>query len=323
MKKFIFLTLAAAALLSCAKEQILTQDREAITFTNAFVDNATKANDASFNNSNPPTSFLVYGTTTGDHSNATTVTVFNGVEVKYENDAWGYSNDHTQYWINNNTYAFAAVVNGTISNDKKISYAADYSNGDTKDLLYAVNNYGKFVKGESSTSVGFNFQHLLAKAHFTVKNTIATNTADNKYTYRVSDIKITNAYTSGDYDITKYNVSDADAWDEYTTTTGEVQFGNLTKDIGQVGTTDEATSEHARLLVPAEYTALNIKCTIETLLNGSVVDVENYEKGINITLEEGQAYNFVISKGNPGEQIEFTVTPIINGWGTGSTGGTI
>lgn len=322
MKKFLFMTLAAAALMGCAKEQILTQDREAIAFTNAFVDNATKAADASFNSSNLPTSFVVYGTTTGDHDNATPVTVFNGVEVKYENDAWDYSNDYTQYWINNNTYAFAAVVNGVISDDKKISYTADYTGGDTKDLLYAVSKYGQYVKGRSNASVEFTFQHLLAKAHFTVKNTIATNTADNMYTYRVSGIKITNAYTSGTYDITKYNVSDADAWDESTTTTGEVSFGNLTSVIGKEGTTDEATSEHARLLVPAEYTALNIKCTIETLLNGSVVDVENYENETSITFKEGHAYNFVISKGNPGEKIEFTIDPVITGWNT-ATGGTL
>lgn len=321
MKKTLFTILAVAALAGCAKEQIVTVNQEAITFENAFVDNATKAEDASYSSSNMPIAFNVYGTTTGDETDASVVTIFKGVEVKYENNVWGYGDAYTQYWIDGNTYAFAAVVNGEISDDKTISYTADYTNGDTADLLYAVNNYGKYTS-TSNTSVAFIFDHLLAKAHFTVKNTITSNTAENMYTYRVTGIEITNAYIEGKYDITKYEETNEDAWTEVTTSTDNVIFGNLTKDIGKVGEVDEATSTYARLLVPATYTALQVKCTIETLLNGSVVDVENYENETSITFKEGHAYNFVISKGNPGEKIEFKIDPVITGWNT-ATGGTL
>lgn len=316
MKQTLFTILAVAALAGCAKEQIVTVNQEAITFENAFVDNATKAEDASYSRDNMPKAFNVYGTTTGDETDASVVTIFKGVEVKYENNVWGYGDAYTQYWIDGNTYAFAAVVNGEISDDKTISYTADYTNGDTADLLYAVNKYGKYTKSTSPTSVSFTFDHLLAKAHFTVKNTISSNTDSNIYTYRVSDIKINNAYTSGKYDITKYG-TDTDAWTEAKTATTEVSFGNLTAVVGKVGTTDEATSNYARLLVPAEYSELLVSCKIETLLNNQVVNVEQYDSSIDITIEEGKAYNFVISKGNPGDKIEFTVDPKINGWEQG------
>lgn len=315
MKKIIFLSIAVATLFSCAKDQVLTQDKEVIGFADAFVENATKAIDGSFSNANMPASFKVYGTTTGDETGAATVAIFNGVSVEKSGNVWNYADQYTQYWIDGNTYAFAAVVNGTIADDKTISYTAD---GQT-DLLYAANSYGEYTKGTSATTVPFIFSHLLSKVQFTVKNTMTTNTAANLYTYRVTGFQIANACVSGVYDVTKYG-STADAWTE-SSTTAPVYFGNAdvadALSVGKVGGADEGTSQYARLLVPAAYNALNVKCTIETLLNGNVVDVENYDAKVECTLAEGKAYNFVISKGNPGEKIEFTVNPMTD-WANGT-----
>ena len=52
---------------------------------------------------------------------------------------------------------------------------------------------------------------------------------------------------------------------------------------------------------------MNIQCTITTYLNGGQVDVENYNKDIAINLEEGKAYNFVITL-KLDEPIKFTAT---------------
>ena len=57
---------------------------------------------------------------------------------------------------------------------------------------------------------------------------------------------------------------------------------------------------------------LNITCTIETLLNEEVVDLQNFNKSISYTFAPGNAYNFIISLGL-NEPIKFTVTKV-NDW---------
>lgn len=85
MKKIILATLAAAALVACAKEDVVVASKgEAIGFTNAFVDNTTKAMDPSLTTTSLK-GFKVYGTTTGDHAGAQTVNIFNGIDVVNEN----------------------------------------------------------------------------------------------------------------------------------------------------------------------------------------------------------------------------------------------
>ena len=78
------------------------------------------------------------------------------------------------------------------------------------------------------------------------------------------------------------------------------------------GTTNY-TSHYSRLLIPAPYTTLNVTCTIETLYGDAVIDVENYSKNLAFTFAKGQAYNFVLTLQNPGDEIEFTVTKV-NDW---------
>ena len=339
MRKLFILALAAAAAVGCTKDEVLDFNKEAIGFQNAFINNATRAIDNSFSNDNLPKEFYVYGTTQNVASGFGVVPIFPDVLVSYTNSTWGYAQEHTQYWIDGNTYNFAAVVNGTIDEDKTISYTADYTDIEgTADLLYAKDNYGVYTKGTSETTVSFTFSHLLSKVHFTMKNDIATNVEGNVYTYTVEDIQITNAYSKGVYDITQFGVADADAWAEDDTASKvPVKFGHIAdvegedaanntdaaehigtwKDGAAVKGIAKATSRYSQLLIPGEYTAMNIKCTITTYLNGEKVDVENYDKNIEITLKEGQAYNFQISKGNPGEQIKFSVSAV-NGWGNGN-----
>ena len=314
MKKVIFALAAVVALAACSNEEtIVRQDREAIDFNNLFVNNSTRAIDGSYSNDNMPASFNVYGTTQGDETDATVVTIFNGVVVENTNGVWDYADDYVQYWIDGNTYNFAAVVNGTIANDKTISYTAD----GTTDLLYAVNKFGKYIKGTSATTVPFEFSHLLSKAMFTVENTITTNTTDNAYTYEVTDVKITNVYPNGVYDITKFGVETENGW-IVSGTRKELSFGHVSNATNTEDAVDaiaitggaSATSRYSRLLVPNAYTDLNVTCTITTLLNGEVVNVVDYDNTIATTFEEGKAYNLVLSLGNPGEEIKFTCTGV-------------
>ena len=290
MKKYLFMAIAAAAITSCTQDEVMeVAEKQAINFGDAFVENATRAIDGTYSTTNMPESFQVYGTTKGNETNASEVTIFNN------------------------------VVDGLPT---KISYDAT----NQEDLLYATaTQENKNDKGE----VEFTFDHLLAKAMFTVRNTMTTNTADYMYQYRVTDIQINNAALSADYTVGATTPWGA-AKTNYTVD-NPLEFGDVTENasttdgktallIGAVGKADEATSHHQRVLIPATYTynattktgGLNITCTIETLLNEEVVDLQNFNKSISYTFAPGNAYNFIISLGL-NEPIKFTVTKV-NDW---------
>ena len=75
MKKIFVAILVAATLVACAKEDVISQNNEAIGFKQAFVDNSVRSVvDPSFSNTNLFDSFAVYGTV----ENAP---LFNKVEV--------------------------------------------------------------------------------------------------------------------------------------------------------------------------------------------------------------------------------------------------
>ena len=105
---------------------------------------------------------------------------------------------------------------------------------------------------------------------------------------------------------------------------GEVAFGNISIaddtnpnaiEVGSVRAAASSTSHYSMLMIPNTYNDLKITCKIETLLNGTVIDTEETHTitPSSVTLAPGHAYNFIISKGNPGEVIKFSVTQV-NEW---------
>lgn len=347
MKKTLFIIAALATLAACSKTEVVDMaPKTAISFGESFVDNATRSIDATLNTSTLD-AFKVYGSVTwkenpSDQGN--TVNLYSGVEVKkgtpetgaVSSGDWWYKGDYTQYWIEGNAYKFAAIVNGTAAifdkdanNVDNMPLTISYNAADQKDLLYAEHSVDNYAANTGLDVVKFTFNHLLSKVQFTFKNTMTSNTATNMYTYRVSDIKITNAYMNGTYTI------DGSTWAVTTTGTnprGEVAFGNITNaddssdssDAIQVGAVSDgasATSHYSRLLIPNAYTDLKITYTLETLLNNKVIDKDACAANpASITLEAGHAYNFVLSKGNPGEPIKFELKEISD-WNP-ATGGT-
>lgn len=337
MKRIILTAAVIASAVACSKTEIVEMAPQTpISFGNTFVDNATRSIDNTLK-TETLTEFQVYGSVTWTDQGANpappnTVNLYNDVKVKkYDtdpgdvvySDGWGYSENHTQYWIEGNAYNFAAIVNGTAATFSKDANNADnmpltisYNAAGQKDLLYAEHSVPSYVKATGSDVVKFTFNHLLSKVQFTFKNTMTSNTANNMYTYKVSDIKITNAYMDGTYTIgTTTWVADG--------TRSEVAFGNITHDadtdptaiqVGAVGAEDSATSHYSMLLIPNTYSDLKITYTIETLLNNQVIDRDNLEANpTSITLEAGHAYNFVLSKGNPGDTIKFELLQV-NAW---------
>ena len=343
MKKTLLICLAASAMVSCSQDEVMeVAQKEAISFKDAFVENATRAIDGTYSNENLPAAFKVYGNTQGDETGAPIVPIFNAVEVSKTNTtgvgvSYKYNANYTQYWIDNNTYNFAAVVDANTTNigTDGLPTTIEYDASNQKDLLYAE-ELNKKKTNYTNGEVKFTFNHLLSKAMFTVVNEMADNDANKIYFYRVSDVQINNAYKTATYHaVASGEGENAIAKGTWMPTAGDantimVDFGhvcnNATADntaAYEIPMNSSATSNNQRVLIPAAYSSstkqLNITCTIETLIqqtdeNGAVtyatINTENYNKSIDQTFEAGKAYNFNITLGNPGDVIKFGVEAI-------------
>ena len=320
MKKILFAILCAGAAMGCAKEVVINADKEAITFENAFVDNATKALDSYTVNTGNLTTFNVWGTTQMPTAGSPIVPIFEEVAVSLNGADWTYGSAFTQYWIPGNSYVFAAAKNyESVGLVDGVPATFVYDAATQADLLYDAAPTLTGAEAGSNSSVKFTFEHLLSKAYFTVKNQMSGD--NTNYSYRVSNIAINNAVKKATYKVATERWEDATA--SYTAG-APLAFGNV-NGIATVDTpeavkifagTTNYTSHYSRLLIPAEYkdaNKLNITCTIETLYGDSVIDVEDYDRDIVFTFEKGHAYNFILTLQNPGDEIEFTVNKV-NEW---------
>ncbi|MBO5951895.1 MAG: fimbrillin family protein [Bacteroidaceae bacterium] len=225
MKKSIFLLgVAVAAMTSCSNDKLLDQAepiQKAIGFE-SFVNKGTKAvtETTSPNITNEGTlagldQFYVFG------YYGNNVEVFDNIPVIASKDAqaikWDYTNGeptNLKYWTKNNYY-FAAYANKN-SSDKleNVLFSgntltfSDYTVNDAQDLIADVVNKDNSSYEEYNNKVAFDFQHLLTKIQFTIKNT------SNQYKMRIVSIDMTqngteannsnlisNGFASGDANI--------------------------------------------------------------------------------------------------------------------------
>lgn len=314
MKKILFALCAMATLASCSNEEIVNFDKEAIAFDGAFVDNGTRAADSFTIETNKLLAFDVWATTQRP-SSTEIVPIMEKVEVSRAtaSAAWGYGAAYTQYWIPGNTYQFVAAKNyETVTLTDGVPSQFTYDAADQKDLLYAADTRVGMEAG-ANAPVAFTFDHLLSKAYFTV-DTNAMSGANANYTYRVKNLCINNAVKEATYTV------DGATWAGTANYTAQdpLKFNNVK--VGEKLAADGVyTSDDARLLIPASYTDLNITCTIETLYDESVIDVQNYNKTIAQSFVKGFVYNFVLALKDPGQPIEFTVTRVNEWIPTGNT----
>jgi len=289
MKKYLFIALAAAALTSCSSDDTLDNVQgEEIAFGNVFVGKSTRAIDPSYSNTaNKIQSFQLFGTVNN-------VNIYNDVKVENKtaadsNTEAGYGNQWycpvTQYWVADADYIFAAVVDAKKinTNDKGIPTSLEYELDGTTDMLY-----NSVTRKNNTTMVEFNFTHLLSKVYFSFVNNM---TADSKYTYKVTDVKITSGLaTTG-----VYIIGAATPWALGPTTTGSLEFGN----IGGTAENEAATvlnynapttSKDAKLIIPGNQ-ALNISYTVELLYNGESVKSETKTASVTHNFAENHVYN--------------------------------
>ena len=329
MKKIFLMGLATAAMLaSCSKDETveMAQNTRAISFSNAFVDNATRSVvDPSFTVGTLG-NFAVYGFTQNGQ-------IFDGVTVSSADNGSTWTYNPIQYWVKGNQYAFAAIAPASVSvsgetltgssvADYKVGMTVSFTNDGKTDLLYAaadnVNADETFMA--SPQSVGLTFKHQLSKVKFSFKNNVS-----GAYNIKVTDVKITDAKSTGT--LTVSTAAD-NAWSNVTGNELELSFG-------AAGTTDANTADaivfgnevetyNEQLMIPTASTeSYNVTFTVE-LLNGTVsMGTYNHTATIEgVDLKLGYCYDFaaelnadniVVDPDDPDAElkpIEFTVNEI-------------
>ena len=198
MKKLFLMLAAAAAVASCSKDYTIVADQgEAIEF-GSFVENSTRAAEDPSLNAETFTAFNVWGTVGG-------VPIYTGNEVTGEVGDPAAGADYIwpcasvkQYWIKDAVYKFAALRNEgtvTLENGLPSKVTFDATAADV-DLLYAknygTNDNGIIGKESQNGPVNFDFEHLLSKVKFTVKNNSTTATG---YSFNVTNIDVKGSKT--------------------------------------------------------------------------------------------------------------------------------
>lgn len=336
MKKILIALCAVATLASCTKNEVLSYDQEAIGFDNAFVDNSTRSvDDPSYTNSRLFPDFQVYGYVEG-------APIFGADGVKVENKGtnvsvnWKY--DGIQYWIADAVYNFSAVA--PVTNGGWTKTAADrdkttlsFTNDGDTDLLYAQNaEYRSKTVGTNGT-VGFTFRHVLSKVKFSFENAYAATNSS----IRVMDIKITDAYKTGNVVLRAATHATPTVWSDQAvdaTTPLTLDFGHA---VSNDATTNSATpfgyettyeSYNELFMIPGagatSYTVgstqmngYTVEFTVELLVNGAVIKTYDHEIHTSFVPEPGKAYDLKavitpesIDPDHQQEEIQFTVTTI-------------
>lgn len=308
MKKYLFMAMAAVAITSCSQDEVMeVAQKQAISFKDAFVENATRAAiDDSYTNAKKNLgSFQVWGTT-ADNATATPVNIFNGVEVTAAGTVgsyaapWSYADEFIQYWIEGNYYNFVAIAEGNYtmtgaqSNGGSLPATKVLVDGTSmpetiqilaanaqRDVLYAANQMGEYTKDADDETVPFTFNHILAKAKFTAK---VDEQLDEKYYYTVSNIKILNAAKASDYTISTSSWSDA-------TEKYNVEFGHIMENAiaeftaqtepSQLTANETAESNWDRLLIPETINNIQFDVKLYTangLVNSYTQEIKDLDR---------------------------------------------
>ena len=295
MKKIFIVFAALATIAACNKAEIIeTVEGEQIAFSNAFVENTTKAaTDPSLGTTaNPFTSFNVWGNVGGVAiyaGEAVTGTVGSTIVDGKETNLWTCATVK-QYWIKDAQYKFSALANAgtvTLGEDKLPAKTTFDATTAAVDLLYAepVEQTGL---ASGNAPVEFTFNHLLSKVKFTVKN---NSQAATDYSFDVKNITITCPKTG--------TIKLADkTWEDLGTAAA---YTVLPVTVNNDTASEECASE--LLLIPGEVSinyAVDIKCGTTTLATHTPATAYTTE------LVGGNSYNFVVNVA-VGEEITFSV----------------
>lgn len=334
---------------SCSNDEVVRvadNNGVAIGFS-SFVDNATRADE--YSTSNLPDNMQVWGVT--KFGETTTISAIftnqlverNGADL---NAVWTYT--PLQYWIPGNSYSFAAIApyydnetsdivtvkqnteNATTAmNNAGLTITFDNEKAEANvDLLYDSQE----VAANNNNTVGFTMSHMLSRVNFKFENTFAS---DN-YSFRVSDVTITNATSKATIDKTAETDDTKGLWTAVTeegvtdfsrTFDFESEDNNVKAD--KATTTIPVSTETHYLIPLKDAKAHNVTFNVQLLMttpSGEEVEVggaQKFDVDINaMKFKSGWSYTFVaqINQDNINEDpnnpvvtdkpIEFTVTSV-------------
>ena len=234
-----------------------------------------------------------------------------------------------QYWVAGNTYTFGAIAPAAQKdNVSKVTVAGGkvcmevaFTNNGKVDLLHAAPNAvvcdDAFLTQTNIPKVGMTFSHQLSKVKFSFANAVGEG-----YNVKVSNVKITDAYTSGTLTV----AAAGNTWSNQETNELELYFGNVTADNA---TADEAAfiangktleSYNEKLMIPMASTATYTVTFTAELYHGDVL-LGSYDHKVkieNVEFKLGYCYDFkatltyenILDPENPLKPIEFTVDGI-------------
>lgn len=262
MKRTILAALALVTVVSCSKSDVIEQpDPIAIAFENPFINNSTKATDATLDNL---TNFGVYGYVENIggvifENELVNKTITND---EMSSSTWRYAN--TQYWVGGKKYHFSAVApyyqtsiyTPTAVNAGTISFDNTAAN---TDLIYAYKSKttDATLAANNIPVVDFSFQHMLSRIKFSFLNSMV---ADNA-TITISDVKITDAYKNGTASVSENTITSWTVENKNNT----VNFGGIDAAINK-NDTGETTHMY---FIPADAATYSLTFTAK-LMQGTV-----------------------------------------------------
>ena len=320
MKKLLFAAAAIVAMASCATDDVVSRPAgAAIEFNDAFVENATRANDIAKDNLSQ---FNVYGSVTANNTNGF---IFTDQLVEKNGDNYKYQ--PAQYWIPAASYTFTAFASLTanqrtdnVARQWSFAPAADAANGvisfnnevaqANQDLVYA---YADCNTDETIASkpapVAFTFNHMLSRVQFTITNGFAEG---SNIKLDITNLTITDAHANGTLEVAD---GVAQTWAVGTDVFGR-NFGSTTQ---LADNNTSWTTEHF-YLIPTKAT---YNVTFNVTLWQAGVNIDTYTRTATVDLDmfKGMSYNIkaTLNASNTAEDgseiypIEFTVTDV-NEW---------
>lgn len=307
MKKTFIALMTIAALAACNKAEVIeTAKGDAITFGEAFVDNATKAD---YSTDMSLAKFQVWGTVTG---NGNTVNLYNGAEVTGTVGDAVWDCTQTEYWVPSCSYSFIAIADATSVTapdaQKNMPTEIGYTVAAKKDLLIAT---ATATTDENATPdpagpVAFTFSHLLSKVLFSFEYGVVDNA---KYKFNITDVTISGLTEKG-----KYTVNNG-KWAADGSTTTSLSFG---AGSANVTPSADAASAASHQILPLTQT-LTVTVTYDIIYNDVTIMKGETQTG-TLTQEFAKAtvYSINVKMPAPGAAIEFRVTSV-GGFSDGST----
>lgn len=316
MKKFFLFSLVLAIFASCSQNEVVEQPlSDYICFSNAFVDNSTRAdNTITKDNIN---SFTVWG-----HHDA--VEVFRKVNFNKVGGAWQIEDPSKGKEWELGTYYFHAFAPAGVLGESSIPVYPEtttttgikevpFNNTGDVDFCYAyaTRQQGDPLNGDetiNTAAVGLSFNHLLSRAKFTVKNT-------SSKIVKVSNITISSPQ-SGSIDLTNSDQRSAWQWKN--------QANIIAFSLGEtsdIAASNIGTANNILFLIPNPSTEITIKFSIVVPGAPSVEKVIKMDHEFKL----GYSYNFIATIADSDidqstKLIEFTVDGVVD-WAGESLGG--